>query len=35
MFEMKKPITALELKMLCNIASKGEVVFRNQEMEKC
>lgn len=35
MFEIKKPITALELKMLCDIASKGETAFRLQEVEKC
>lgn len=35
MFEMKKPITALEMKVLCNIASKGEAAFRLQEVEKC
>lgn len=32
---MKKLITPLELKVLCDIASKGEAAFRLQEMEKC
>lgn len=35
MFEMKKPITALEVKMHCDIAIKGEAAFRLQEVEKC
>lgn len=35
MFEMKKPITALELKVLYDISGKCEASFRLQEGEKC
>lgn len=34
MSEMKKPISALQLKVLCDITSKGEAAFRLQEVQK-